>query len=110
MNNGVLFNVSDLWHLPDSFDDGVGETTSVALEVTVVYLADANGPVNEKRVFLVSDLEEAEVTVEGRGVEVVLQHDDVRVVEDLVRLLSLEGMEGGERERRPLPWDIMRGR
>jgi len=110
VNNGVLFDVSNLWHLPDSFDDGVGETTSVALEVTVVYLADANGPVSEKRIFLVSDLEEVEMVVYGGGVEVVLQHDDVRVVEDLFRVLSLEGMEGGERERGPLPWDIMRCR
>jgi hypothetical protein len=95
VNDGILFNVGDLWHLPDPLDDGVGETTSVSLEVTVVDLADANGTVSEKRVFVVSALEEVEVVVHGGGVDVVLQHDDVRVVEHLVLVLSLEGMEGG---------------
>ena len=77
MNNRILFDVSNLWHLPDALDDSVGETTSVALEVTVVDLADADGSVNEERVFLVSGLEEVEMVVHGGGMEVVLQHDDV---------------------------------
>ena len=102
-----MLDISNLRHLPDPLNDGIGETTSVALEMAVVYLADADGPVSEKRVFLVSALEEVEVVVHGGVVEVVLQHDDVRVVEDLVLVLGLEGMEGGERERRPLPWDII---
>ena len=110
MNNGVLFDISDLRHLSDTLDDGVGETTRVALEIAVVYLADTNGTVGEERVFLVGGLEEVEVVVQGGEVEVVLQHDDERVVEDLVRLLNLEGMEGGERERGPLTWDIVGGR
>ena len=110
MNNGVLFDVCNIRHLPDSLDDGIGETTSVSFEVTVVYLADTDGSVGEKRVFLVSGLEEVEVVVHGRGMDVILQHDDVRVVEDLILVLSLEGVEGGERERRPLPWDVMGSR
>ena len=77
MNNGVLFDVSDLWHLPDPLDDGVGETTSATLEVTVVDLADTNGTVGEKWIFFVSSLEEVEMVVQGGGVDVVLQHDDV---------------------------------
>ena len=54
-----------------------------------------------------SDLEEVEMVIHGGGMEVVLQHDDVRVVEDLLWLLGLEGMEGGEGERGPLRWDFM---
>ena len=77
MNNGVLFDVSDLWHLPDPLDDGVGETASVALEVTIVDLVDANKTVGEKRTLFVSSLEEVEMVVQGGGVDVVLQHDDV---------------------------------
>ena len=107
MNNGVLLDVSDLWHLPDALDNGVGETTGVALEVTVVHLADTNGAVGKQGIFLVSDLEEVEMVIHGGGMDVVLQHDDVRVVEDLLWLLSLEGMEGGERERGPLRWGVM---
>jgi hypothetical protein len=95
VDDGILFDVGDLWHLPDPLDDGVGETTSVSLEVTVVDLTDANGTVSEKRVFLVSALKEVEVVVHGGGVDVVLQHDDVRVVEHLVLVVGLEGMEGG---------------
>ena len=110
MNNGVLLDVSNLWHLPDSLDDGIGETTSVTLEVTVVHLADIKGPVGEKGVSLVNGLEEAEVVVHGGGMETVLQYDDVRVVEHLVLVLSLENVEGGERKRRPLAWDIMESR
>ena len=45
MNNRVLLDVSDLWHLPDALDNGVGESAGVALEVTVVHLADTNGAV-----------------------------------------------------------------
>lgn len=63
--------------------------------MTVVDLADANGSIGEERVFLVSGLEEVEMVVHGGGMEVILQHDNVRVVEDLVRVLSLEGVEGG---------------
>ena len=110
LNNGVLLNVSDLWHLPDSLDDGICEAARVALEMTVVHLADANGSIGEERVFLVSDLEEVEVVVHGGGVDVVLQHDDVRIVEHLVLVLSLEGVEGGEPKRRPLFRDIIRRR
>ena len=110
MNDRVLFDVSDLRHLPDSLDDGIGETTGVTLEVTVVYLADTDGSISEKRVLLVSDLEKVEVVVHDGVVEIVLQHNNVRVVEDLVLVLSLEGMEGGERERRPLTGDVMGSR
>ena len=60
------------------WNDGIGETTSVALEVTFVYLADTNGCVGEKRIFLLSSLEEVETVVRDGGVEVVLQHYDVR--------------------------------
>jgi len=77
VHNGVLLNISDLWHLPDPLDDGVGETTSVALHVTVVHLADPNGTVGGKRILLVGGLEEVEMVVQGGCVEVVLEHDDV---------------------------------
>ena len=77
MDNRVLFDVSNLWHLPDPLDDSVGETTSVTLEVTVVDLADTNGAVGEERILFVSGLEEVEMVVQGGVVEVVLQHDDV---------------------------------
>ena len=107
MNDGVLFDVRDFRHLPDPLNDGVGETAGVALEVTVVDLADANRAIDEEGVFIVSGLEEVEMVVQDGGVEVVLQHDDVRVVEDFIRVLRLEGMEGGERERGPLPWDVI---
>jgi hypothetical protein len=110
MNNRVLLDISHLRHLPNALDDGVGETTRVALEVTVVHLTDANGSISEERVFFVGGLKEVEVVIHDGGVEVVLQHDDERVVENLLGMLSLEGMEGGERERRPLPWNIMRSR
>jgi len=107
VNNGVLLNVGNLWHLPDPLNDGLGETTSIALQVTVVHLADAGGSVDGKRVLLMGGLEEVEMVVQGGGVEVILEHDDVRMVEDLVWVLGLEGMEGGERKRGPLPWDVM---
>jgi hypothetical protein len=71
VHNGVLFDISNLRHLSDPLDDGV------VLEVTVVYLANANGFVGEKRIFFMSGLEEIEMIVQGGGVEVVLQHDDV---------------------------------
>ena len=75
-------------------DDGVGETVSVAFEVTVVHLINTNEPIGEEGVFLMSGLEEVEIVVQSGRVEVILQDDNVRIVEDLVGVLSLEGMEG----------------
>ena len=63
--------------------------------MTVVDLTDTDRPIGE-RVFLVSGLEEVAALSADGGVEVDLQHHDVRVVEDLVGLLSMEGMERGE--------------
>ena len=40
VNNGVLFDISNLWHLSDTLDDGIGETASVAFEVTIVRTLD----------------------------------------------------------------------
>ena len=110
MNDGILFDVSNLRHLSDTLDDGAGETPGVALEETVVHLADTNRTISRERIFLVSGLEEVEMVVHDRGVDVVLQHDDVGVVENLFRMLGLESMERGEGERRPLAWDVMGGR
>ena len=72
--------------------------TGVALEVTVVDMAGTNKTFNGKGVFLVSGREEVEMDVQGEGVQVSLQHNDVRIVEDFIQVLSLEGMEGGECE------------
>ena len=96
MNSGGLFDISNLRYLSDAPDDGVGETASVAFEVTVVHLTNTNGSVSEEGVFLVSGLKEVEMVAHGGRVEVVHQHDNVRVVKDLVRVLSLKGMEGSE--------------
>ena len=46
--------------------------------MTVIYLADTNGSVGEKGIFLLSSLEEVETVVCGGGVEVFLQHYNVR--------------------------------
>ena len=96
MNSGGLFDISNLRCLSGALGSGVGETASVAFEVTVVHLTNPNGPISEEGVFLVSGLKEVEMVAHGGRVEVVHQHDNVRVVEDLVRVLSLEGMEGSE--------------
>ena len=50
-------------------------------------------------------LEEVEMVVQGGGAEVDLQHDNVRVIEDFIRML--EGMEGGEREG--MSWGVDSG-
>ena len=47
------------------------------------------------------------MVVHGRGGEVVLQRDYVRVVEEFLGLLRMEGMRGSKGERRPVPWDIV---
>ena len=89
-----MFEIGNLRHLSDTLNDGVGETASVAFEVTVVHLTNTDESINEEGVVLVSGLEEVGMAVQSGRAEVVLQHDNVRLVEDLVRVLSLEGMEG----------------
>jgi hypothetical protein len=79
-------------------NDGVGETTGIALGVIVAGVADTNGTLNGEGVFLVTGPEEVEIVIQGRRVEVVPPHNDERIVEDFVRELGLEGMEGGECE------------
>ena len=56
-------------------------------------MANTDGTFNEG-IFLVSGLEEVEMVVHGEEVEVVLQHDDLRIVEDFVRMLGPEGGMG----------------
>ena len=87
---GILFDISNLQHLPNTLDDGVGETTRIILEATVVHLTDTNGSVSQERVLFMSGLKEVEVVVHGGGMEVV--------------------GEGCECKRRPLLWNIMRSR
>ena len=94
-------------HLSDMSNGDVGKTTRVALEVTVVRLVlkvapETNGSIGEERVFPMSGLKEVEVVIYGKGVEVVFQRGDVRMVENLL------GMGERERKRRPLPRDTMR--
>lgn len=86
MSGGVLFDISNPRRLSDILDGGVGETDSVAFGVTAVHLTNANGSVCEEGVFM-SGLEGVEMAAHGGKVEVVLQHDNVRVVEDLVGTL-----------------------
>jgi hypothetical protein len=84
-------------------NDGVGETTGVALEVIVAGVADTNGTLNGEGAFLVTGLEEVEMVVQGRRVEVVPPHDDERIVEDLIR----ERVWKGASARGFLPQDVM---
>ena len=102
MYNGILFDISDFWHIPDTLDDGVSETTGVAFDGGCCGLGWINGTFNKEGVFLVSSLEEVEMIIHGGGVWVVLQHNDRRIFEDLIQASSLEGMEGGERKRQSL--------
>ena len=57
-------DTSDFWHLPDTLNDKVNETTGVVLEVIIVDVADTNGTFNRKGVFLVRGLEEIEIVVQ----------------------------------------------
>ena len=57
-------NASDFWHLPDTLNNEVSETTGVVLEVIIVDVADTNGTLNGKGVFLMSGLEEIEIVVQ----------------------------------------------
>ena len=51
-------NSNNFWHLPDTLNDKVGETTGIVLEVIVADVADTNGTFNGKGVFYMSGLEE----------------------------------------------------
>jgi hypothetical protein len=84
-------------------NNGVGKTTGVVLRVIVAGMADTNGTLNGEGMFLVSGLEEVEMVVQGRRVEVVPPHDDVRIVEDLIR----ERVWKGASARRFLPRDVV---
>ena len=102
MYNGILFDISDFWHIPDTLHDKVGETAGVAFEGDCCGLGWTNGTFNKEGVTLVSGLEEVEMIVHGGGVRVVPQHNDGRIFEDLIRVFGLEGIEGGECERQSL--------
>lgn len=86
-HDGDLSDISNNWHLSDTLRDGVS-ATSVALQVTVVYLTDTNELVGEEGVLVMSGLEEVEVVVHDGGVKLVLQHENVRTVEDPCQDLS----------------------
>ena len=63
MNYGILFDVSDFWHLPDMLNNGASEMTSVTHEMTIMVLVETNGTFSEDGVLLMSSLEEAKVVV-----------------------------------------------
>lgn len=44
--NRILFAMGGFWYLPDTSNNGVGETTSAVLKATIVDVADINETLN----------------------------------------------------------------
>lgn len=80
----VLLDILDLRHHTKLVDGVLGEATGVALDMAVIHLTDAGALVSGKAGFGVDSLEEVEMVVHPRRVEVVLQHNNIRVIERLV--------------------------
>jgi hypothetical protein len=79
-HNLVTLNKINLWHGAELFEGGLGEDTSVTLDVAVIDMAQA-GTIMKERVSLLDGLQKVHVVLHKRRREAVLEHDDVRVVD-----------------------------
>jgi hypothetical protein len=80
-NNLVLLNVVDLWLGPDTLNGLLSERPRIPLGGWgVVHVIEAR-VVGDKGVVAVGALEEVEVGKHHLGVDVALEHDNVRVVD-----------------------------
>lgn len=86
-DNLVLLNERDLWHAPDLLDHLFCELSSVARDMALVDLLHARHVVGE-RVSSVRRLEEVHMALHDGSWEVILKHDDVRVVDAAIVMLD----------------------
>ena len=86
-DNLVPLNVCNLRPRPELVKYTFCEATSVPVDVTIIDLLDA-GDVPNERVGLVETLEEVQVAKLDIRVDIVLEHDDVRIVDGTMGVLA----------------------
>jgi len=75
-DNLVAFNVVDFWLFPNPLEDCVCESSSIALDMTVVYVTNP-AVITQKRILGVYRLEEVIVIAYNRLRRVLLQYDNI---------------------------------
>jgi hypothetical protein len=83
----VLLDVRNLWSHPEHLEHTLGESTSVPVDMAIVDLLDT-GDLPEKRVGPIDILNEVQVVEHGIRVDIVFEHDDVRVVDSAIRVIT----------------------
>jgi hypothetical protein len=86
-DNLVLLHERDLWHAPDLLDHLFRELSSVARDMALVDLLHARHVVGE-RVSGVCRLQEVHVVLHDDSWDIILKHDDVRVVDAAMGMLD----------------------
>ena len=100
-DNLVAFNIGYFWLFPNPLEDCVCESSSIALDMTIVYVTNPAFIV-KKGILGVCHLEEVIVIAHNRLRRVLLQYDNIRIVDKPVGSLVFFREDRCKNERRTL--------
>ena len=106
LDNLVAFNIIDFRHLANSLDDAVRKLPSIALDVAIEDVADPT-VIIQVGVLGMCKPEEIVVVIKSRQRQILLQHDNVRVIDKSVRSFMLCDVKGGKAEWETLACTII---
>lgn len=102
----IALDEVDLGHLPDPFQHTLAEPARVPLNVSVIGVTKTTLFPHE-RVLRMHHLQEVEMVVHRLGVQALLEHHDIRVVNDAVWGFVFCNQQWRIRERRAMTRDIV---
>jgi hypothetical protein len=93
----VAFNIIDFRHLANSLDDAGGKLPSIAIDLAIEDMSDPT-VIIQVGVLGMCKPEEIVVVIKSRQRQILLQHDNVRVIDKSVRSFMLCDVKGGKAE------------
>ncbi len=95
LHNLVTLNIIDFRHFPDPLEDLVRELSCVAFDMAVEYVTDAAVFI-QVWILCMCCMKEIVVIIQSRQRQVLLQHDNVRVIDEAVRSFVPCRMKGSK--------------
>jgi hypothetical protein len=95
LHNLITFNIIDFRHFANPLEDPVRELSCVALDMAIEYVTDPAVFI-QMGILCMCCLEEIVMVIESRQRQVLLQHDNIRVIEKSVRSFMLCRVKGGK--------------
>jgi hypothetical protein len=95
LHNLITLNIIDFGHFTNPLEDLVRELSCVALDMAVEYVTDAAVTI-EMGILCMCCMDEIVMVVESRQRQVLLQHDNIRVIDKSVRSFMVCGVNRGK--------------